>query len=170
MKLEKQWIAEIDYKPARSTRTYRLIVRRQRIEESNQGELFELWRYRFVLTNLPRSISTEEAVRQTYRRCDQEKVIEQLQNGIAAMRLPTGTLLANHAYLVCARLAQNMKAWLSMLALPIETIRWEWKRFRRSFVYIAARVIHSGRRCILRISDSHRFADDLALGIARLRT
>ena len=100
LKLEKQWIAEIDYQPTRSTRTYRLIVRRQRIEESQQGELYELWRYRFVLTNLPRSTSTEEAIRETYRRCDQENVIEQLQNGVAAMRLPTGTLLANHAYLV----------------------------------------------------------------------
>lgn len=170
LKLEKQWIAEIEYQPTQSKRPYRLIVRRQRIEESNQGELFELWRYRFVLTSLPRSTSTEEAVRQTYRRCDQEKVIEQLQSGIAAMKMPTGTLLANHAYLVCARLAQNMKAWLAMLALPAETIRWEWKRFRRSFVYVSARVITSGRRWIIRLADSHRFAEEIAHGIARLQT
>lgn len=169
LKLEKQWVAEVAYTPARSDRAYRLVMRRQRIEESNQGELFELWRYRFVLTSLPRTVSTAEVVRQTYRRCDQEKVIEQLQNGVAAMKLPTGTLLANHAYLVCARLAQNMKAWLAMLALPAETLRWEWKRFRRSFVYVAARVVISGRRRILKIAASHRFADDLALGIARLQ-
>lgn len=170
LKLTEQWVAEIPYKPTRSKRSYRLIVRRQRIEESDQGELFERWRYRFVLTNLPGSTETEEVVRQTYRRCDQEKVIEQLQNGIAAMKLPTGTLLANHAYLVCARLAQNMKCWLAMLALPAETMRWEWKRFRRSFVYIAARITTSGRRRILRIADSHRFAGEVARGIARLQT
>jgi len=170
LKLEKQWVAEIEYTPARSSRAYRLVVRRQRIEEFHQGELFDLWRYRFVLTSLPRSTTTEEVVRQTYRRCDQEKVIEQLQNGVAAMKLPTGTLLANHAYLVCARLAQNMKAWLAMLALPAETLRWEWKRFRRAFVYVAARVVISGRRRILKIAGSHRFADDLALGICRLQT
>ena len=119
LRLEKQWVAEVDYRPSRSPHSYRLIVRRQRIEQSHQGELFELWRYRFVLTNLPRSTTTAEAVRQTYRRCDQEKVIEQLQNGLAAMKLPTGTLLANHAYLVCARLAQNIKAWLAMLGTSI---------------------------------------------------
>jgi hypothetical protein len=170
LKLEKQWVAEIYYQPARGARPYRLIVRRQRIEESDQGELFELWRYRYVLTNLPRSTPADEVVRQTYRRCDQENVIEQLQNGIAAMRQPTGTLLANWAYLVCARLAQNMKSWLAMLALPAETLRWEWKRFRRSFVYVAARVITSGRRWLLRVADSHRFAADLVLGITRLQT
>ena len=57
LKLERQWIGELDYQPARSEETYRLIVRRQRVEESNQGELFELWRYRYVITNLPKSIS-----------------------------------------------------------------------------------------------------------------
>ena len=91
-------------------------MRRQRIEESNQKELFERWRYRYVITNLPRSVSTDQVVREAYRRCDQENVIEQLQGGIAAMRMPTGGFLANHAFLVCARLAHNLKSWLAMLA------------------------------------------------------
>lgn len=170
LKLEKQWLAEISYAPARSDKPYRLIVRRQRIEESVQGELFELWRYRYVLTNLPKSTSTEEAVRQTYQRCDQENVIEQLQSGVAAMRMPTGSLLANHAFLVCARLAHNMKAWLAMLALPEEVMRWEWKRFRQAFVYVAARVVKKARQQIVRYSESHRFAGTISAGINRLQT
>jgi hypothetical protein len=170
LKLEKQWLAEIDYRPARSERTYRLIVRRQRIEESAQGELFELWRYRYVLTNLPKSVSAEEVVRETYRRCDQENVIEQLQGGIAAMRMPTGGLLANHAFLVCARLAHNLKAWLAMLALPTEVMRWEWKRFRKAFVYVAARVVLTARTHVLRLAASHRFVEDIRQGIVRLQT
>ncbi len=170
LKLEKQWIAEIPYTPARSERTYRLIIRRQRIEESRQGELFELWRYRYVLTNLPASVATEEVVRLTYRRCDQENVIEQLQNGVAAMRMPTGGFDANWAYLVCARLAHNMKSWLAMLALPREVMRWEWKRFRKAFVFVAARVVRSARQNLLRLADSHRFAVTLQRAIVRLQT
>jgi hypothetical protein len=170
LKLQRQWIAEFDYRPARSKRTYRLVVRRQRIEESQQGQLFELWRYRFVITNLPRSVTTEQVVRETYRRCDQENVIEQLQGGIAAMRMPTGGLLANHAFLVCARLAHNLKAWLAMLALPAEALRWEWKRFRKAFVYIAARVVLTGRTLVVRLARSHRFAEDIQRGIVRLQT
>jgi hypothetical protein len=147
-----------------------LIIRKQRIEESEQGELFELWRYRYVLTNLPRSVSTEEVVRQTYRRCDQENVIEQLQNGVAAMRMPTGSFMANYAYLVCARLAHNLKSWLAMLALPGEVTRWEWKRFRKAFVYVAATVVRSARQNILRLASSHRFAPILQRALVRLQT
>jgi hypothetical protein len=170
LRLEKQWLAEIDYTPARSEKTYRLIIRKQRIEESEQGELFELWRYRYVLTNLPRSVSTEEVVRQTYRRCDQENVIEKLQNGVAAMRMPTGSFMANYAYLVCARLAHNLKSWLAMLALPGEVTRWEWKRFRKAFVYVAATVVRSARQNILRLASSHRFAPILQRALVRLQT
>jgi hypothetical protein len=170
LKLEKQWIAELDYQPARSQRAYRLVVRRQRLEESEQGELFELWRYRYVITNLPRSVTTEQVVRETYRRCDQENVIEQLQGGVAALHMPTGGFLANHAFLLCARLAHNLKAWLAMLALPVEAMRWEWKRFRRAFVYIAARVVTTARSHVLRLAGSHRFAEDIRRGIVRLQT
>jgi hypothetical protein len=170
LKLERQWVAELDYRPARSERTYRLVVRRQRIEESQQGELFELWRYRYVITNLPRSTSADKVLRETYRRCDQENVIEQLQGGVAAMRMPTGGLLANHAFLLCARLAHNLKAWLAMLALPTEAMRWEWKRFRKAFVYVAARVVLTARSHVLRLAGSHRFADDIMRGIVRLQT
>lgn len=170
LKLEEQWLAEIVYKPARSEKTYRLIIRRQRIEESEQGELFEMWRYRYVLTSLPRSVPTEEVVRQTYRRCDQENVIEQLQNGVAAMRMPTGGFLANQAYLVCARLAHNMKSWLAMLALPREVMRWEWKRFRKAFVYAAARIVRTARQNIVRLADSHRFAHAIRRAIIQLQT
>ena len=92
LRLREQWIAEIPYRPTRSTKTYRLIIRRQRIEEHGQGELFEVWRYRYVLTNLPNATTAQEAVNMTYHRCDQEKVIEQLQNGVAAMRMPTVTV------------------------------------------------------------------------------
>ena len=109
-------------------------------------------------------------MRITYRRCDQENVIEQLQNGVAAMRMPTGNFLANSAFLVCARIAHNLKAWLAMLALPAEVMRWEWKRFRKAFVFVAARVVRKAGQVLVRIADSHRFATALAQGTARLQT
>ena len=153
LRLRRQWLAEIEYQPTRSKQAYRLIIRRQRIEESKQGELFEVWRYRYVLTNLPKSYSSEQAMRQTYRRCDQENVIEQLQSGVAAMRAPTGTLLANASLMACARIAHNLKAWLAQTVLPREVMRWHWKRFRYAYVYVAARVVKAARRTHVRVSD-----------------
>ncbi len=170
LKLERQWVAEIPYRPERSRSPYRLVIRRQRIEEHHQGELFELWRYRYVMTNLPRSTSTQEAVDLTYQRCDQENVIEQLQHGIAGMRMPTGGLLSNAAFLTCARLAHNLKAWLAQLALPRETMRWEWKRFRHAFVYVAARILRQSRQIHVRIAASHRTAPTILQAHARLQS
>jgi hypothetical protein len=170
LRLEKQWMAEIAYRPERSEVTYRLVIRRQRIEESCQGRLFEVWRYRYAITNLPRRTTTAEVLRLTYGRCDQENIVEQLQSGIAAMRMPTGSFLANAALLACARIAHNLKAWLAMLALPEEVMRWEWKRFRKAFVFVAARVAHRARQRLVRIADSHRFAEALRAGIVRLQT
>ena len=169
LRLERQWVAEIPYRPQRSQTTYRLVIRRQRIEEHHQGQLFELWRYRYVMTNLPPSTSTREAVDLTYQRCDQENVIEQLQHGISGMRMPTGGLISNAAYLTCARLAHNLKAWLAQLALPRETMRWEWKRFRHAFVYVAARVLRQSRQIHVRLAMTHRMAPTILLAHARLQ-
>ena len=129
-----------------------------------------MWRYRYVLTNLPTSYATEQALRQTYRRCDQENVIEQLQSGVAAMRAPTGTLLANAALMACARIAHNLKAWLAQTVLAGEVMRWHWKRFRHAYLYVAARVVKAARQTLVRISDAHRFAEQVAAGIVRLQT
>lgn len=169
LRLQRQWISEVPYAPDRSEEEYRLVIRRQKIEESKQGELFVIYRYRFVLTNLPTSYPAEEVIRSAYRRCDQENVIEQLQHGVSAMRMPSGSFAANSAFLLCARLAFNLKAWLGMLALPREVVRWEWKRFRQAFVYFVARVIYKARQIIVRIADAHRFAQQVRAGILQLQ-
>ena len=56
-----------------------------------------------------------------------------------------------------------------MLALPAEVMRWEWKRFRLSFVYLAGRVIRKARRIILRLADSHRYAGMVLAALRRLQ-
>ena len=167
LKLEQQWVAEFGYSPTRCASTFRVIVRRQRIEETKQGMLFELWRYRFLITNLRGS--AQDVVDLTYQRCDQENVIEQLQNGVAAMRMPTGDFLANAAFLRCARLAHNIKCWLALLALPTETIRWEWKRFRQAFVFVAARVVLRARQVWIELANSPRYHRDILKAHARLQ-
>ena len=169
LQLEKQWIVEVPYQPTRSDRPYRLIARYQEIEEHEQGHLFKLTRFRYILSNLPPSVSAEEVMDLTYQRCDQENLIEQLQSGVAALRMPTGGMLSNAAFMTCARLAHNLKPWLAQLALPLETMRWEWKRFRRAFVYCAARVVHSARQVHVRFADSHRFAETLLVAHQRIQ-
>jgi hypothetical protein len=166
----EQWVAEIPYQPHGLASPCRMIVRRIRIEEKDgQGALFEYFRYRLVLTNLPRSYPTREIVDLTYQRCDQENTIEQFGEGIAGWRMPVAEFLGNSAWLQIARLAWNLGKWIAQLALPSEVVRWEWKRFRRHFVYVAAKVLKKGRRLIVRLAGSHRYLPELLTAHARLQ-
>ena len=169
LKLIRQWVAEVDYQPARSSTTYRLIIRKRRIETAGeQGVLFNEYQYRYVLTNLPKTKGAEEVMRLTYGRCDQEKVLEQLKNGVSAFRMPLGQMNANSAFLKIGALAHNLKAWLSQIVLPEECARWEWKRFRYAFVYAAARVVRHARTITLRFTGGDRFTERIVLALRAL--
>jgi DDE family transposase len=165
-----QWVAEIPYQPQGLDSPCRMIVRRIRIEEKDgQGALFEYFRYRLVLTSLPRSYTPREIVDLTYQRCDQENVIEQFGEGIAGWRMPVAEFLGNSAWLQIARLAWNLGKWIAEIALPSEVVRWEWKRFRRHFVYIAAKVLKKSRRLMVQLTDSHRYLPEILTAHARLQ-
>lgn len=167
----KQWVSEIAYQPHGLDSACRMIVRRILIEESDgQGALFTHYRYRLVLSNLPRSYTPGQIIDLTYQRCDQENVIEQFGQGIAGWRMPVAEFMGNSAWLQIARLAWNLGKWIAQIALPREVVRWEWKRFRRHFVYIAAKVLKKGRRLVVRLAGSHRFLPDILTAHARLQT
>ncbi len=167
----KQWVSEIAYQPAGLDCACRLIVRRILIEETDgQGALFEYYRYRLALTNLPRTYTAGQVVDITYQRCDQENVIAQFGTGIAGWRMPVAEFMGNSAWLQIARLAWNLGKWIAQIALPSEVVRWEWKRFRRHFVYIAAKVVKEGRSLVVRLAGSHRFLPDILAAHARLQT
>ena len=156
----------------RAGKTYRVAVKRQRVETS-QGQtlLVPEIRYRFVITNIPRSaMDPPEVFRFAHGRGDQENAIEQLKNGIAALKMPTGELLANAAFLLAGQLAWCLKTWLSLLALPKETVRWEWKAFRHAFVYVAATITAHARQAVVRLSTAHRFVEHLLIASQRLHT
>ncbi len=68
------------------------------------------------------------------------------------------------------RLAWNLGKWIAELTLPPEVVRWEWKRFRRAFVYIATEVIYRSRQRWLQFSPAHRFAGLLIDAHVQLQT
>jgi hypothetical protein len=150
--LVKQWVTEVAQTDAEG-KPYRLVIRRQLLEH-RQGQrlLFDEYRYRYIVTSLPASVSTQDVVDLTYERCDQENVIEQLGSGLAAWRMPVAEFDGNSAWL-----AWNLGKWIALLALPAEVVRWEWKRFRQAFVYAAAQVIRRSRQIVLRFSAAHRW-------------
>jgi hypothetical protein len=173
-----QWAAQFDYtiRPGLEEfgvigSTFRVVVKRQLVQTS-QGQqlLYADYVYRFIITDIPRSeMNAAEVLCFAYGRCDQENIIEQAKNGIAALRMPTGELRANAAFLMAGQLAWCLRAWLSLLALPKETTRWEWKWFRQAFVYVAARISRGARRAKVYLAGCHRFVDHLIIASQRLQ-
>jgi hypothetical protein len=173
-----QWAAEFNYtiRPGLEEfglvgSTFRVVVKRQLVETSQGQELlYADYVYRFIITNIPRNeMNAGEVLRFAYGRCDQENIIEQAKNGIAALRMPTGELLANAAFLMAGQLAWCLRAWLSLLALPRETGRWEWKWFRQAFVYVAARITQGARRAKVYLAGCHRYVEHLLTASQRLQ-
>ena len=163
-KLTGESVAEIDYRPVKCGRSYRLIILRKNISVQ-QGEkaLLDDIRYFFYLTN-----QTVTAPNRSWRlaneRCDQENVIEQLKNGVNAMRMPVDNLVSNWAYMVMSALAWNLKAWYGLL-MPnrergLELLRMEFRRFLHLIVMLPAQIVRSGRRIIYRIMGYNDWLKD----------
>jgi hypothetical protein len=171
LRKEGQWVAEVSVPPTVGEPPCRLIILREEIDETKtlqQRCLFKHIEYRFFVTNLPASFSAGDVVAQTYHRCDQENIIEQLKNELPMWRMPVREAGGNAAWIEIARLAWNMGKWLALLALPLHTVRWEWKRFRRAFVYVATEVMLRSRQTVLRFNPYHRYVPAILQAHARL--
>lgn len=153
--LQSEQVAEFDYQPAACGKPYRMVVVRKNLSvEKGEERLFDEIRYFFYITNDWNS-SPEEIVFSANERCNQENLIAQLKNGIVALRMPTGDLHSNWAYMVMAALAWTLKAWYA-LQIPNRTergrtLRMEFKTFAQRHLQIPCQIIRTGRRLIYRI-------------------
>ena len=173
--LEQEHVAEIEYQPRKCTKSYRMIVLRKTIRvTTGQLRLEDEVRYHFYVTNLPREEhSAAEVVRENNARCNQENLIEQLKNGVAATRMPVREFHANWAYLVVASLAWNLKAWSGLL-LPADLggralIRMEFRRFLHEVIQQPAQILRTGRRLVFRFLSVNRWTELLLEGTQRLK-
>jgi hypothetical protein len=153
-KLVGEDLAEIEYQPGKCKRKYRVIILRKNLSvQKGERVLFEEVRYFFYITN--RSDKAEKIVALANGRCDQENVIEQLKNGVNAMRMPVNDLVSNWAYMVMAALAWNLKAWYGLLVPKrergIELVKMEFRRFLHAIMLLPCQVVRTGRRVIYRI-------------------
>lgn len=156
-------MAEFDYSPTACAKTYRMVVLRKNLSvERGENVLFEDVRYFFYITN-DRDLTTQEVIHEANHRCNQENLIEQLKNGVGALRAPSNTLLSNWAYMVIVSLAWSLKAWMA-LTLPVspanrsqheaERRAWltmEFRTFLNAVILVPAQIIQSGRRRIWRL-------------------
>jgi len=156
LELEQEDYTEFAYRPGRCSRDYRVVVLRKTINVSQgQALLLPEIRYHFYITNVAKSeLTARQVIRQSNERCNQENLIEQVKNGVHAMRMPCDTLLANDAYMLIACLAWNFKAWMAQLwpdrEQGEELKRMEFRRFVASIIAIPCQIVRTGRGVVLR--------------------
>ncbi len=166
-------IAEIEYQPLKCSRPYRLVIVRKNISvQKGERVLFDEIRYFFYIANRG-DYAPEQILSLANGRCHQENVIEQLKNGVNAMRMPVDDLLSKWAYMVMTSLAWNLKAWFGLL-LPngrrgVELIKMEFRRFLHAIVLLPAQIVCTGRRVIYRIMSYNSWLKDLFAGWEHLR-
>jgi hypothetical protein len=157
-------VAEFDYRPGKCKKTYRVVVLRKNLTvEQGDLALFDKIVYFFYITN-DRDMTAKEVVYFSNERCDHENDIEQLKNGVNAMRMPVDDLVSNWAYMVIAALAWNMKAWYGLLTpnkvLGHQIIRMEFKRFINTFIKIPCVIINTGRCIVYRFVGYNKYMKD----------
>jgi len=106
-------------------------------------------------------------------RCDQENVIEQLKNGVNAMRMPVDDLLSNWAYMVMAASAWNLKAWYGLLTPNrehgLELVKMEFRRFLHAIILLPCQIVRTARRVIYRILGYNSWLKDFFATWERLQ-
>jgi hypothetical protein len=155
IRLEQEHVAEFSYQPSKCQGTYRVIVLRKTLSvEKGQLLLWKDIRYFFYITNIP-ELSPAEVVSLCNDRCNQENLIEQLKNGLNAMRMPVNDLVSNWSYMVMASLAWTLKAWFALLVRHqerrTELLCMEFRRFLNAIIRMPVQIITAGRRIIYRI-------------------
>jgi len=155
IRLVGEHVAEFTYRPGKCSRDYRVVVLRKNLTVlRGERRLFDDIRYFFYVTNID-TMSAAEIVFFCNDRCNQENLIQQLKNGLNALRAPVGDLVSNWAYMVMASLAWTLKAWFALqvrAARDRETLlAMEFRRFLNALVRIPCQIVNTGHRLIYRV-------------------
>lgn len=165
-------IAEIEYQPNLCKQSYRLVILRKNISvQKGEQALLDEIRYLFYISNR-RDLTAEGVVSSANDRCNQENVVEQLKNGVNAMRMPVDDLVSNWAYMVMAGLAWNLKAWYGLLVPDrdrgLELVRMEFRRFLQAIVLLPCQIIRAGRRIVYRLLGYNSWMKDFFATFKRI--
>jgi hypothetical protein len=155
IRLEGEDIADFAYRPGKCGRSYRVVVVRKNLSVAKgEAVLFDDIRYFFYITNLT-DCPAADVVFHANDRCNQENLIEQLKNGVHALRTPVGDLTSNWASMVMMSLAWTLKAWFALMTRYREDrdvlLRMEFRQFLAAIVLLPCQIVRTARRVVYRI-------------------
>jgi len=173
IRLEGEDIAEFAYRPGKCGRDYRVVVVRKNLSVAKgENVLFDDIRSFFYITNLW-DCSAADVVFHANDRCDQENLIEQLKNGVHALRTPVGDLVSNWASMVMMSLAWTLKAWLALMtryrADRDALLRMEFRQFLAAVMLLPCEIVRTAERIVYRVLSYNRWTRVLLRTADRVR-
>ncbi len=149
-------------------RELRLVVRRTRLAEGPQRELWPDWRHHCLVTNRD-DLHAEAADAYHRSHARVELAIKDLKdNGLA--HCPSGKFSANAAHLACAVLAHNLARWMTRIGHTQHPDRLTAAAtVRRRLLAVPGRLVNHSRRRKLRLPANWPWAHQFAAALQHTR-
>lgn len=166
-------VAETSYvtgggKSKRAKRTVRLIVRRTRLTDPLQAQLWPDWRYHAFVTNV--ELTAVEADRFHRAHATVELAIRDLKEGAGLEHCPSGRFFANAAWLACGVLAHNLLRWTARLGdLQPDDRLTVARTLRAQLLAVPGRLVNRAGRLVLRLPERWPWAHSFTTALSRLR-
>jgi Transposase DDE domain group 1 len=137
---------------SKQPRTLRLVVRRTRLTDTVQAQLWPDWRHHAFITNL--DLSTVEVDQFHRNHATIELAIRDLKEGAGLEHCPSGRFFANSAWLAAAVLAHNLTRWTARLgAIHPDNQLTVARTIRTRLFTLPGRIVNRSGRPVLRLPN-----------------
>ena len=166
-------VAEITYISGggltkRAERHVRLVVRRTRLTDPAQAQLWPEWRHHAFVTNI--ELPTVEADQFHRRHAVVELAIRDLKEGAGLDHVPSGNFHANSAWLQCAVLAHNLIRWTAILGnVRVDDELTVARTMRTRLISLPGRLVNHAGRLVLRLPERWPWANTFTTALDALR-
>jgi hypothetical protein len=164
-------VAETTYVTSRNKRTrrLRLIVRRTRLRDPKQLQLWPEWRHHAFITNLEGPTIAADQFHRDHATV--ELAIRDLKEGAGLEHCPSGQFFANAAWLCCAVLAHNLIRWTVRLGdvHPRDHLTVA-RTIRTRLIALPGRIVNRSGRHTLRLPNKWPWAQQFLTALTLLRT
>ncbi len=147
-------------------RRVRLIVRRTRLTEKSQAQLWPEWRHHAFITS-DHGIGMVDADQFHREHAVVELAIRDLKEGAGLEHIPSGHFHANGAWLACSVLAHNLGIWSSSITQQPQVTN---RTRRTQLIAMAAVMVNRSGRRMLRFPTGWPWAEQFTSMLQHLRS
>ncbi len=163
-------VAETIYATGRGSkrRELRLVVRRSRLIDPAQAQLWPDWRYHAFITSLDVGVVAVDQFHRDHARV--ELAIRDLKEGAGLVHCPSGKFFANAAWLACSVLAHNLWRWTAQLGdvHPDEQLTVA-RTIRTQLIALPGRIVNRSGQPTLRLPARWPWAATFFTALEQLR-